>query len=102
VLPSNFSDLDGGQVSVSVNIPWDGNTEWFIVEVNLIITCLIYKQDKDEGRYAECALADLRLVDDNRTMVMWDLPSDVATGKEAPDPSMSCPIVLDMIALCGQ
>ncbi|MGD0861029.1 MAG: hypothetical protein ABR912_17185 [Terracidiphilus sp.] len=92
---SSFSDLDGGQqVSNSVNLPWDGNTEWFIVEVNLIITCLIYKQDKDGG--GECASADLRLVDDNRTMVIPDLDS-----MEETDSSMSCPIVLDSITLCG-
>jgi hypothetical protein len=100
---SNFSDLDaGGKVTVSVNLPWAGTSEWFIVEVNVIITCLIYKQDKDSEHYAECALADLRLVDDNRTMVFPDLPSDVFdTGQEQTDPSMSCPIVLDMITLCG-
>jgi hypothetical protein len=100
--PSNFSDLDQGPISMSVRLPWDGKTDVFFVEVSIVITCLIYAQEKKNISAAEAARADLRLVEDNRTMIYWDLPgTGFLKGQELNDPSMSCPIVLDMISLCG-
>jgi len=90
---TDFSALDDNPTGIAVStvMPYDGSTDIFFVEINIEMIVAIA-----DGPPDEFSVIDLRLVDDNRTLVWPD--SFTASDWTPPD---ECPIVLQAIALCA-